>query len=162
MPTEIERTFRVRGVAWRDEATDRSEIRQGYLCTDVDRSVRVRLADGRATLTVKGRTEGARRAEFEYPIPVADARRILNSLCRRPLIEKTRHRVPRDDLVWEVDEFHGANDGLVVAEVELDDERQTVVRPDWLGDEVTDDPRYYNACLVDRPYVEWGEDEPPS
>jgi len=158
MATEIERKFRVSSAAWRDEAADRSEIRQGYLCTDRDRSVRVRIAGDQATLTVKGRTEGARRAEFEYPIPLDDARRMLNGVCRRPLVEKTRHRIARDDLVWEVDEFHAANDGLVVAEVELSEESGEIALPPWVGEEVTDDARYYNVCLVDRPYSEWNDD----
>ena len=108
----------------------------------------------RAVLTVKGAAQGAARPEFEYEIPLADAKELLR-LCEKPLIEKTRYRVESGGLVWEVDEFHGVNEGLVVAECELEAEDQAIARPDWVGEEVTDDPRYYNANLVARPYRDW-------
>jgi CYTH domain-containing protein len=152
---EIERKFLVddRSGSWRSTAY--SEIRQGYLSTDKHRTVRVRTAGDAAYLTIKGITEGATRAEYEYPIPVADAGKMLDTLCLRPLIEKRRHRVEYAGLIWEVDEFYGDNDGLIIAEVELENARQAFDNPPWAGAEVTDDPRYYNANLVGNPYTKW-------
>jgi len=152
---EIERKFLVddRSGSWR--STGYSEIRQGYLSTDKHRTVRVRTAGDAAYLTIKGITEGATRAEYEYPIPVADAGEMLDTLCLRPLIEKRRHRVEYAGLIWEVDEFYGDNDGLIIAEVELESARQAFDKPPWAGAEVTDDPRYYNANLVGNPYTKW-------
>ncbi|MBE0617966.1 MAG: CYTH domain-containing protein [Proteobacteria bacterium] len=154
MGIEIERKFLVRGEGWRTGAETRV-IRQGFLSTDPDRTVRVRVAGDRGYLTVKGRAEGLVRAEFEYPIPVEDANAMLDRLCLRPLIEKTRHRVEHAGLVWEVDEFHGENQGLVLAEVELDDPGAEVRLPPWTGEEVSGDPRYYNANLVRHPFAKW-------
>jgi len=154
MGLEIERKFLVKRAAWRPPAAG-SRYRQGYLSTDPARSVRVRLAGGQAWLTIKGATVGIARAEYEYPIPVTDAHEMLDRLCRRPLIDKTRYRVELAGLVWEVDEFHGDNAGLLMAEVELADAHQHVELPDWVGEEVTADPRYYNASLVDSPFREW-------
>jgi CYTH domain-containing protein len=153
MGIEIERKFLVVGDAWRDLGTA-SEFRQGYLSTAKERTVRVRVAGGEGTLTIKGITVGATRAEFEYPIPLEDAAALLD-LCERPIIEKTRYVIETGGLTWEVDEFAGDNVGLVVAEVELADEGQEFVLPDWVGDEVTDDPRYFNANLIAHPYREW-------
>jgi adenylate cyclase len=119
-----------------------------------ERTVRVRLLGERAFLTVKGPTAGASRAEFEYAIPPDDARAMLD-LCEKPLIEKTRYVVPHGGLVWEIDEFHGANAGLVVAECELASEDQPLDKPDWVGEEVTGDARYYNSSLVARPFSTW-------
>lgn len=124
---------------------------QGYLSLDPDRTVRVRLAGENAWLTVKGRTQGITRAEFEYEIPAADARELLE-LCQPAVIDKTRHRVEFGGHVWEVDVFHGANDGLVLAEVELADASIRPEIPPWVGAEVSDDARYYNACLAVRPF----------
>ena len=132
-------------------------IRQGYLSVDPDRTVRVRVADRRASVTIKGPSSesGASRAEFEYEIPTEDAAELLDRLALRPLIEKTRYRVTAGRLVWEIDVFEGANEGLVMAEVEVPSEATAVVLPGWAGEEVTGDPRYYNASLVDHPYREW-------
>ena len=153
MADEIERKFLVTSREWRTgEAT---EYRQGYLNLDKERTVRVRVAGERAYLTVKGITRGATRREFEYPIPLAEAEEMLAGLCRQPLIEKRRYRLQHAGLTWEIDEFFGDNAGLVVAEVELEREDQPFERPPWLGDEVTDDPRYYNASLVEHPYRDW-------
>ncbi len=154
MAREIERTFLVAGDAWRALA-EGVVYRQGYLSTDVERTLRVRVAGPKGTLTVKGMTVGATRTEFEYEIPLTDAEAMLDALCIRPLIEKTRHRIEFDGLVWEVDVFAGDNHGLVVAEVELAREDQAFRLPDWIGEEVTDDPRYYNANLVAHPYKDW-------
>jgi adenylate cyclase len=164
MALEIERKFLVRHGVWRAPPAG-TRYRQGYLSTDPARGVRVRRAGGQAWLTIKGKTVGISRAEYEYPIPVADAIEMLDRLCLRPLIEKTRYRVEVAGLVWEVDEFDGANAGLVIAEVELADENQRIELPDWVGREVTADPRYYNASLVDRPFREWpagGSDAAPA
>lgn len=164
MACEIERKFLVRSDAWRSAASKAGasgvHIRQGYLSTSTARSVRVRTAGPRATLTVKGGKVGPRASEFEYSIPLSDARQMLDQLCRRPLIEKTRHHIPAPDrLLWEVDEFHAENAGLVVAEIELSHEEQTFARPAWLGEEVTDDPRYLNTNLARRPFTTWDREE---
>lgn len=154
MGTEIERKFLVTDDSWRDQGTS-TVIRQGYLSTVKERTVRVRAAGDEGTLTIKGITVGASRTEFEYEIPVEDANTMLDELCEQPIIEKTRHVVEVDGTTWETDEFRGVNDGLIVAEVELDSPDGEFTRPDWLGDEVTDDPRYFNANLIAHPYTEW-------
>jgi adenylate cyclase len=154
MAREIERKFLVMGEAWR-QAGEGKRYRQGYLSTDLERTVRVRTAGDAGSLTIKGRTQGATRAEYEYRIPIAEAEAMLDNLCLRPLIEKVRYAIPHQGLVWEVDEFLGENTGLVIAEVELESETQDIVKPDWVGAEVTDDPRYYNANLVHRPFTRW-------
>jgi adenylate cyclase len=152
MGIEIERKFLVAGQAWRQPAPQR--LTQGYLNRDPARTVRVRVAGDAGFLTIKGRNSGATRAEFEYPVPLADAQALL-ALCEAPLIDKWRHRVPMAGLVWEVDEFLGDNAGLVVAEVELQHEAQAFERPAWLGQEVTDDARYFNSALSKRPFKHW-------
>lgn len=156
MNQEIERKFLVadkNADSWRNAIY--SETRQGYLSIDKHRTVRVRTAGDAAYLTIKGITEGATRTEYEYPIPVAHAREMLDGLCLRPLIEKRRHRVGYGGFVWEVDEFYGDNAGLIVAEIELESAQQVFDKPPWVGTEVTDDPRYYNANLVNHPYSKW-------
>ena len=153
MGREIERKFLVTGEAWKVPGQGML-IRQGYLNADPWRVVRVRTMGGRAALTIKGRSVGATRAEFEYEIPLADAHELLE-ICVQPLIEKTRYRVPVGSLVWEIDEFHGANQGLTVAECELESEDQDVPKPDWVGEEVTGDPRYFNSSLVADPFTTW-------
>lgn len=165
MGREIERKFRTRGDAWRRAGGEQLSIRQGYLVAEEERSARVRVVERRsvegrrvgseATLTLKGRSRGATRSEYEYPIPVPDAERILEELCLRPLIEKIRHRVEHAGRTWEIDEFHGENEGLVVAELELASEDERPELPEWVGEEVTRDPRYLNANLVRSPYREW-------
>ncbi|HSJ43770.1 MAG TPA: CYTH domain-containing protein [Euzebyales bacterium] len=154
MGTEIERKFLVTDDSWRDQGTS-TVIRQGYLSTVMERTVRVRAAGDEGTLTIKGITVGATRTEFEYEIPVEDANTMLDELCEQPIIAKTRHVVEVDGTIWEIDEFGGVNEGLIVAEVELDSPDEEFTRPDWLGDEVTDDPRYFNANLIAHPYTEW-------
>jgi adenylate cyclase len=159
MGKEIERKFLVTGEAWRKGEV--SDYRQGYLSIDKQRTVRVRVAGDVARLTVKGITEGATRAEYEYPIPVADAKSMLETLCLRPLIEKRRYRIRHGGMTWEIDEFLGENAGLVVAEIELETVQQPFDKPSWVGEEVTSDPRYYNANLVTRPYTTWEKPAPP-
>jgi len=152
MGVEIERKFLVTGEAWRSGTGVR--LTQGYLNRDKARTVRVRVAGEQGWLTIKGVSTGATRAEFEYPIPLADAQAML-LLCDGTLIDKTRHTVDVGGTVWEVDVFHGDNAGLVVAEVELTTEDQPFERPAWLGDEVTHDPRYFNSALIALPYSQW-------
>jgi CYTH domain-containing protein len=159
MAREIERKFLVVGTAWKTGAAG-IRFRQGYLSTAKERTVRVRLEGRRAVLTIKGLAVGVSRPEFEYAIPAEDAVRLLDELCQRPLIEKTRYRIPVEGLVWEVDEFHGENDGLIVAEVELTSTDQAFTRPSWVGREVSDDPRYFNANLVAHPYGTWDGAQP--
>jgi adenylate cyclase len=156
MAAEIERKFLVGNDAWRASA-EPVEIRQGYLSDDPERIVRVRIAGDRAWLTVKGRSSGASRCEYEVEIPETDAREMLDRLCLRPILEKRRSRIPHAGLVWEVDEFLGENAGLIVAEVELASETQPVALPPWIAGEVTGDPRYYNSNLLKNPYSRWSQ-----
>ncbi len=157
MGREIERKFLVVGGAWRDLA-EGVLYRQGYLNSAKERTVRVRTAGNRAFLTVKGITTGAARMEYEYEIPFADGEELLRELAEKPLIEKKRYTIPLQGLVWEVDEFLGENLGLIVAEVELAEEGQTIDAPAWVGREVTGDPRYFNSHLVAYPFSAWGRE----
>lgn len=150
MATEIERKFLVVDDAWSDGATG-IRMAQGYLAIEPERTVRVRLAGDEAWLTIKGPTRGISRFEFEYPIPVDDARSLLE-LCVSKVIDKTRHRIPHAGHVWEVDVFHGENEGLVIAEVELADESIMPELPPWVGEEVSHDPRFTNSSLSRRPF----------
>ena len=153
MGKEIERKFLVKGEVWR-ELGEGFPCRQGYLSSMKERTVRVRTMGSRATLTIKGVNVGATRLEFEYDIPLDDCNQLLD-LCEQPLIEKTRYKIPYGGLLWEVDEFHGVNDGLVVAECELESEDQPIDKPEWIGDEVTGDSRYFNSNLVASPFTKW-------
>jgi adenylate cyclase len=153
MAIEIERKFRVKGDAWRTLG-EGIIYRQGYLLAEVGRTVRVRIAGNTGYLTIKGATNKFSRPEFEYPIPSTDAEELLE-MCDRPLIEKIRYRVPNGSLTWEIDEFFGENQGLIVAEIELKSAEQQVELPEWIGEEVTHDPRYYNANLAKHPYTRW-------
>jgi adenylate cyclase len=155
MALEIERKFLVRSDEWRAQVQSRELLKQGYLTAGAACSIRARVAGERAWLNIKAKRSGMTRLEFEYPIPRADADEILGELCNGPLLEKYRHRIPAGELVWEIDEFLGANAGLIVAEIELPSEQAQFARPAWLGEEVTDDVRYYNFNLVQKPYREW-------
>ncbi|MCP3961070.1 MAG: CYTH domain-containing protein [bacterium] len=155
MGTEIERKFLLADDGWRSAGGSGKLYRQGYLSTAVERNVRVRIIGDKGFLTVKGRAAGITRLEFEYEIPLADASRMLDELCFKPLIEKTRHLIEHSGLTWEVDEFAGDNAGLVVAEVELESEDQEIELPAWVGEQVTDDPRYLNSNLVEKPFTTW-------
>lgn len=154
MGVEIERKFLVLGDSWKALGQG-VLLRQGYLSSAPERIVRVRIAGDSAVLTIKGRTSGATRSEWEYPIPMSDAQAFLDDLCERPLIEKYRYRIRHHEMVWEVDEFLGENAGLVVAEVELTSEDQAFAKPEWVGEEVTHDTRYFNANLLRNPYAKW-------
>jgi len=158
MPREIERKFLLRTGAWRPLAHRRQPMSQGYIAGSERASVRVRIAGDEAWLNIKCGGFVAARAEFEYAIPLGEARELL-AHSAGPLIEKTRHWVRHAGAEWEIDEFHGANEGLVVAELELDDEQAEFARPDWVGAEVTQLRRYYNVSLVAHPYCEWTEQE---
>ena len=157
MGIEIERKFLVEGDAWRVGASP-SRIVQGFLSRDPERIGRVRLRDGEAFLTIKGKGSGLARVEVEVAIPAEEARQLL-PLCLPPLIEKTRHLVTWAGHLWEIDEFYGDNAGLVVAEVELATEDEIFERPPWLGQEVSEDFRYSNAALSERPWRDWRSDE---
>lgn len=154
MGLEIERKFLVRDEAWRAGARSSARLRQGYLAIDGRTNVRVRTDGARAWLTIKGRGEGITRPEFEYAIPPADADGLL-ALCQSRIVEKTRHRIPQGEHVWEIDEYDGLNRGLIIAEIELENESDAFDRPPWLGEEVTSDPCYLNANLAVHPFGEW-------
>ncbi len=153
MGKEIERKYLVTGTQWKEMA-EGTLYRQGYLNSQKERVVRARTMGEKAALTIKGITVGATRLEFEYEIPLADCGQLLE-LCEQPLIEKTRYKVAYGGLIWEIDEFHGVNDGLTVAECELESEDQQIDKPDWVGEEVTGDPRYYNSNLIAKPFSNW-------
>jgi adenylate cyclase len=157
MAVEIERKFLVRSDAWRNAVTRSDAMTQFYLASVPQLSIRLRIVGERATLNIKGRTVGRRRMEFEYPVPLADAR-ALGELADGPRIEKLRHYLPAGRRTWEIDEFLGDNAGLVVAEIELQFEDEPIDQPDWLGREVTGDARYYNVCLAERPWREWAHE----
>lgn len=154
MGIEIERKFLLTSTSWKQLAPGTS-YRQGYLNSTKERTVRVRTIDDKGFLTIKGVSVGATRVEYEYEIPVADAQHLLDDLCEKPLIEKNRYKINHAGFVWEVDEFFGENMGLIVAEIELESEDQSFEKPEWVGEEVTGDPRYFNSSLIKEPYTQW-------
>lgn len=154
MGIEIERKFLLANDAWRGQGQP-TLMRQGYLAADPVRTVRVRIEGERAVITIKSKSIGASRGEWEYEIPVPDAAELLDRLCEQPLVEKTRHRIEHRGHIWEVDEFQGENAGLVVAEIELASEDEAFDKPAWIGREVTGDARYYNSSLIRLPYSRW-------
>ena len=153
MGTEIERKFLLKPGQWKPGGPGR-RMTQGYLSRDPDRTVRVRLVGDEAYMTVKSRRTGITRTEIEFPIALENARDLL-LLCHQPLIDKTRHHVVHEGMLWEVDVFHGANDGLVVAEIELPAEDTPFALPTWVGEEVSHDLRYTNSRLSAVPFSEW-------
>ncbi len=153
MALEIERKYLLKNDDWPKE--NGKLYMQGYLCNDTERVVRVRVADERGYLTIKGENSGAVRMEYEYEIPLHEAKEMLEKLCMKPIITKYRYKIPYKGFVWEVDRFLGENEGLTIAEVELEDAHQSVPLPEWVGEEVTGDPRYYNANLVRHPFSHW-------
>ena len=154
MGVEIERKFLLAGDAWR-ALGEPVLLRQGYLSSHHERVVRVRTEGETGTMTIKGPSVGATRGEWEYEIPLADANELLDRLCEQPIIEKYRRRIAFAGNAWEIDEFLGANQGLVVAEIELGSEGQRFEKPDWIGAEVTADARYFNSSLIRLPYSQW-------
>ncbi len=159
MATEIERKFLLVSDEWRTLVSRSESFRQGYLSSSKRASVRVRIADDTATLNIKGMTLGIQRPEYEYEIPLPDATELLDQLCERPLIEKTRHFVEFGGKLWEIDEFHGDNAGLIVAEVELDAPDDVIPMPAWAGADVSHLERYYNVRLTQYPYSQWLAEE---
>ncbi len=159
MATEIEHKYRVTDDSYLQGCTASQYFKQGYLTTEKSCVVRVRIADERAYLTIKGENHGSTRAEYEIAIDTAMAQSLLDTLCHTPIIEKTRYIYPYDGHTWEIDRFHGENEGLVIAEIELQDENETYQCPSFIGDNVTHLPRYYNSCLAQRPYSAWSDEE---
>ena len=154
MGVEIERKFLLAGDGWR-KLGEPVLLRQGYLSSNPDRTVRVRIEGATGTMTIKGRSVGATRSEWEYAIPLDEASELLDRLCEQPVIEKHRRRIAFGAHIWEVDEFLGANQGLVVAEIELEFEEQQFDKPEWIGEEVTHDRRYFNSSLIRQPFTSW-------
>jgi len=152
MAIEIERKFLLVGDQWRSAPA--VYFCQGYLNRNKARTVRIRVAGSLGYITIKGESTGATRVEFEYEIPLAEAKQLL-CLCERPLIEKYRRKILYEGMLWEVDEFLGQNQGLVVAEIELQSEDQVFSKPEWVGQEVTHDVRYYNSNLSVKPFLTW-------
>ena len=155
MAVEIERKFLVVNDSWKAKVESESSLKQGYLSADKTLSIRVRIARGRAHLTIKGATAGISRSEYEYEIPQQDAREMIDNLVTGSVIDKTRYKVRCGDHLWDLDLFHGDNQGLIMAEVELASESESFQMPDWAGEEVSDDPRYYNANLISHPFCDW-------
>jgi len=157
MGIEIERKFLVVNDGWRKDVISETRLKQGYLANQERASVRVRIAGHQAHLNIKSATLGIRRSEFEYEIPLSDAEDMLEKVAIRPFIDKTRHRVKCGEHIWEVDLFHGENRGLIVAEIELSSEDESFKIPEWVGDEVSGDTRYFNVCLVKHPFCKWNK-----
>jgi adenylate cyclase len=155
MALEIEHKFLLKNSDWQNKVTKSTKYKQGYLISDSKRSVRIRTSDNKAWLNIKSATIGNHRQEYEYEIPLNEAEEILDTLCEKPLIEKTRHLVPHEQHIWEIDVFMGDNEGLIVAEIELKRIGECFCKPDWTGKEVTEDLRYYNNQLCKNPYKDW-------
>ncbi|MEJ2793130.1 CYTH domain-containing protein [Iodobacter sp. LRB] len=153
MATEIERKFLLSNEDWRKEVHQSSRIAQGYLSSDPDRVVRVRLRAEQGFITIKGKTAGIERLEYEYEIPFTDAEALL-ALCPN-VLDKTRYLIDFSGYIWEIDEFHGENAPLIIAELELPASDASYIKPAWLGEEVSDDPRYFNSYLSEHPYSSW-------
>ena len=154
MGIEIERKYLVKSNEWKSSGVKKL-YQQGYLLIDKTKTIRVRTIEDTAYLTIKGASSGISRSEFEYEIPVEDAKFMLANLCEKPIIEKYRTKIELNELIWEVDEFVGDNTGLIIAEVELKNEYQKIVLPDWIGEEVSGNPKYNNSYLVKNPYKNW-------
>ncbi len=154
MPKEIERKFLLKNDSWRNDVLSENKIIQGYLNSDKNRTVRVRVTNEKGYLTIKSKSTGSVRSEFEYEIPVNEATELIK-LCDTPILSKTRHLVHHADHIWEVDVFEQENKGLEVAEIELNSEDESFEIPDWIGEEVTQDSRYFNSQLVSLPYSLW-------
>lgn len=155
MATEIERKFLVTSNSWKDSVERQDEFRQGYLANNESCSVRIRISGDEARLNIKSSTLGLSRSEYDYLIPTVEGDELLQQLCGKPLIEKTRHYVPNDQHIWEIDVFKGDNAGLVVAEIELNAKNEKFEVPAWAGQEVTDDARYYTVSLQQKPFNSW-------
>ena len=159
MPIEIERKFLLADESWRRQADAGIKMCQGYLSNNSKSSIRVRISGDKAALNIKSATPGCVRREYEYAVPLAEAAEMLHDLCHETLIEKVRYHVDYAGFIWEIDVFSGLNQGLVVAEIELEDINQEFPRPAWLGREVSDEIRYYNSHLAAYPYCRWSAAE---
>ena len=157
MATEIERKFLILNQDWQEHSSSELHIVQAYLATNEFSSTRIRIQDDKANINIKSATLGISRTEFEYAIPVIDAQLIIDELCVKPVIEKTRYMVKHIQHTWEIDVFSGDNEGLIVAEIELSSPDEAFQKPSWLGEEVSHDKRYYNSCLVNNPYKAWNQ-----
>ncbi len=155
MATEIERKFLVLNEDWRGIVESNMQIVQAYLATNEFSSTRIRIQNDKANINIKSATLGISRTEFEYAIPVDDAQLMIDELCVKPAIEKTRYIVKHMQHTWEIDVFSGDNEGLIVAEIELSSPDEAFEKPSWLGEEVSHDKRYYNVCLIENPYKTW-------
>jgi len=155
MPIEIERKFLLANNNWREAVKYSHRIRQGYMGEMGKASVRIRVQGDKANINIKSATLAMRRMEYEYEIPLLEAEEMLDQLCNQPQVDKTRYVVEQGNHKWEIDEFYGDNEGLLVAEIELSDEAEVFDSPEWLGKEVTEDPRYYNVNLINQPYKSW-------
>jgi adenylate cyclase len=155
MATEIERKFLILNQDWQKYTNKELHIIQGYLATNEFSSTRIRIQNDKANINIKSATLGVTRTEFEYSIPVDDARLMLDNLCIKPVIEKIRFTVKHMDHTWEIDVFSGDNEGLIVAEIELSSADEDFEKPSWIGEEVSNDTRYYNSCLINHPYKDW-------
>jgi len=155
MGIEIERKYTLKNDSWRNNVSHNERMVQGYLAGNDRASVRIRIIGDKANLNIKSATLGIYRQEYEYQLPLDDAEKMLNDLCEKPVIDKVRHYVMYDNKKWEIDEFSGENQGLIVAEIELDSEDEKISLPDWADKEVSGDPRYYNVSLVKHPYKDW-------
>ena len=155
MAVEIERKYLVVNDKWKSFIESESIMKQGYLATVDNASIRIRVANGKAFLNIKSATLGIRRSEFEYEIPLQDGDEMLDNLISGSVIDKVRYKVRCGAHIWDLDLFHGDNEGLIVAEVELDSEDEVFEIPEWVGAEVSGDPKYYNASLVKHPYCDW-------
>lgn len=156
MAIETERKFLLKDTSWNNDLVG-TEYKQGYLVSTRERTARIRIAGTKGYITIKGPgVEGSlARPEYEYEIPLQDAEELFANLCEPEKIEKTRYKIPFENHIWEVDVFHGTNEGLVMAEVELTDEHEDVVIPPWIGEEVSHDPRYFNSNLAKHPFSTW-------
>ena len=155
MATEIERKFLVLNDDWRGIVESDMQIIQAYLTSDEFSSTRIRIQGDKANINIKSATLGITRTEFEYAIPVDAAQLMIDNLCIKPVIEKTRYIVKHMQHRWEIDVFSGNNKGLIVAEIELSSPDESFEKPSWIGEEVSNDARYYNVCLVKTPYKTW-------
>ena len=160
MALEIERKYLVNHKKWQALSKPKgNHYRQGYILTDPKKTIRVRITETKCFITIKGKTTGATRLEYEYEIPKKDAEELLNNFCTAEL-KKNRYKIVYKNKLWEVDEFLGENEGLIIAEIELKEEDEIFEIPEWVANEVTSDERYYNANLVQNPYQNW-KPEPP-
>ena len=154
MGLEIEKKFLIKNDNWKQFVSEEKEITQGYLNANPNRTVRIRIAGKQGFLTIKSKSKGCVRSEFEYEIPIEDATELIE-LCEKPILSKTRFIVKFENHTWEIDVFEKENKGLVVAEIELSKEDEFFLTPDWIGKEVTEETKYYNSQLIENPYSEW-------